>query len=697
MRFRITPGVPGDRWGYCAGAVDGLRRSRAAGIEAVFVAGLVGTVEAVAAVRASGRGSVGSVLVMAALATAGWIVVALVGRGLLAGGLGLAPLARWRVALGDGAARAVAAWRGGLAVLATLGYGWLAFRAIAWVHVAYRFRDPGPVALLLVGGLVPLALGTLVLALAIDRRIAPRLGAVHLARRHAHVAVAVAALVGLVLPLLVVHRAVPAVDLAGVGLGALLAVGLALARAGRLGQRRGAVIAALLVGGLAASGSLAVGHAPEARAVVVEQGLASRAVLRSLLALGDGDGDGYAGERFGGSDCDDSNPARSPIAIDVAGNGVDENCTGADAPLVVATPAAHAPRPVPTARPTIVLVSIDALRADHLGAWGYRRATSPHLDAFAARATRYAWAVTPSPSTRHAVPALLSGRLPSRTDRAARPPALAEALQAAGYTTAAILCCDHVVAPDVLRGFATVDGAAEASRLTSPGQANAAAVIATATRWLSARPPASPAFLWIHLYDPHFPYVTPPDDAGFGDRDVDRYDAEIRSTDRALAALFAAVDPARTIVVVASDHGDEFGEHGLRFHARSLYNQVIRVPLVIAAPGLAPGVVEIPVSLVDVMPTLLELAGVPAVAGLSGRSLRDPLPRPILLELPPDRTITRDLVGVIHAGRKVIWDREANAWSAFTLDDVADASAEDATPEDRALLLQTLDVELGQR
>src|SRR6185436_10610787 len=123
------------------------------------------------------------------------------------------------------------------------------------------------------------------------------------------------------------------------------------------------------------------------------------------------------------------------------------------------------------------------------------------------------------------------------------------------------------------------DATADTVRMRRAGQSNADAVIDRALAWLKSHDPARPYFAWLHLYEPHFPYAAP-SGPGFGRSDIDRYDAEIAFADAQLARLLAAVDPG-AIVIVTSDHGEEMNEHGIRFHARSLYDQVIRVPLVI--------------------------------------------------------------------------------------------------------------------
>jgi arylsulfatase A-like enzyme len=129
--------------------------------------------------------------------------------------------------------------------------------------------------------------------------------------------------------------------------------------------------------------------------------------------------------------------------------------------------------------------------------------------------------------------------------------------------------------------------------------------------------------LWIHLFDPHAPYDPLPEDRIFGDRPIDLYDAEIRAMDRAFGALLELIDAQlgreRCVVAVTSDHGEAFGEHGVWYHKSGLHEEQVRVPLLVRAPGLRPHRVQRPVSHVDLLPTVFELAGwpLPANDGLS--------------------------------------------------------------------------------
>lgn len=643
--------------------------------------------------------------------------------------------ARWRLAWRE-TPSGLLAWRGALGAGAIAVLAAVTYRAAAYVHVAFRFNEPGPVALLVAGVVVATVIGVGAIALLVDSAVAPRLrepaaGQAAQPSRGRRLALLLAGAVAAVgLPALVVRWTVPALNLAPVVTYAAIVAGVGLVRATRAtwgsGRRWIAVASgAAFASSLGAAGLFASSRDAAARGAAVSTGVLSKLVLQRLWAFGDGDGDGYAAPGFGGADCDDADRARSPAAIELAGNGIDENCSGADGAVAALAPRLAQPPPAePSAlpRPNVLLISFDALRADHLGAWGYRRAISPHLDALAGRSARFSWAMTSCPSTRCAIPALLTGRYASAIPDDAPVPTLASALAGAGWDTATITCCERFTAGGAeLAGFELVDSSADALRQKRAGQSNADLVVDKVVRWLDRRAEtkaAAPFFLWTHLYDPHAPYEAPRAPRRFGGRDVDRYDAEIQFADEQIGRLLFELDrlalAPNTIVVVTADHGDEFGEHGIRFHARSLFNQVTRVPLLVYWPpaqgGTAQGHVDAtPVSLVDVTPTVLELAGVPLPAGLNGRSLASatrtgaPAPaRPVLIELVPDRQIERDMAAIVWNGLKAIWDRQANAWSLFSLRDAADERDLAEDPAHRAelaelqrLLGQALDAELG--
>lgn len=273
------------------------------------------------------------------------------------------------------------------------------------------------------------------------------------------------------------------------------------------------------------------------------------------------------------------------------------------------------PAAPPRAPRSVVLVTIDTLRADRLTG-----AVAPELARFAEGATRFTAARTAVPLTLPAHTTLLTGQLPpahglhlNGETLTAAVPTLATALQGAGYRTAAFVgayVLDHRFG--LARGFDTYDdrvardwSAAERLEAERP----AAAVIDAALTWLDAAP-AGPFFLWVHLYDPHAPYAPPePYRARFDGRP---YDGEVAYASAQVGRLFAGLEAAGrladAVVTVAGDHGEGLGEHGESTHGMLAYDTTLRVPLLVRAPGVAPGEVAAPVSLADVAATVLRLS-----------------------------------------------------------------------------------------
>ena len=370
---------------------------------------------------------------------------------------------------------------------------------------------------------------------------------------------------------------------------------------------------------------------------------------------------------------------------------------------VVAAGAACSPPPGadgPLAGRHVLLVNVDTLRADHLGAYGYERETSPFLDRLAAEGVVFEDAVANSSYTRESVAALFTGQLPSRSGasgwHAAPPdaaPHLAERLRAAGYRTGFLSNTVMLTQQGFTRGFDVVQHLPRRWDLSGMGPRLSERALAFAET-----ADARPFFLYLHYLDPHAPYAPdaafrarvggpahdPPlalyddveprlgalRDEGFGPGDsrfddlVARYDAEIAATDAALEQLHHGLAArgllARTLWVVTADHGEEFLEHGWVEHGWTLHRESIHVPLLFWAPGgLAPARVAAPVSQLDLLPTLLALLGLPAgAAELDGRALFDAAgrpvgePRPRVAELLiPRRNVVR---AVMHDGWKYV-------------------------------------------
>lgn len=392
----------------------------------------------------------------------------------------------------------------------------------------------------------------------------------------------------------------------------------------------------LLLPPLLLSLALSLGRLDRVRKAAVSFTGATAPLVGLLQRAADLDGDGYA-SILGGGDCDDFDRAIHPGAFDWPDDGVDQDCNGHQATLHLAAAAPFAPLPASMPQhPNVLLITIDALRADHLGSYGYRRPTSPRLDELARQSIRFADAWAHAPSTRYSIPAILAGRYPSAiaTDGQLHwPPAilpenrmLAEMLHDRGYHTGATASYggSGYFEPSwgIFQGFDEVD--VHLKTLHSLGgdpshtQGTSARQLADLDiEWL-AKHKDQRFFFWTHFYDTHYGFVRHPDlpASNFGDREADLYDGEIRFSDyhigRLLDALRADGLWDRTIIIITADHGDGFGEHGIppsQRHGYHLYENETKVPLIIHVPGLAPRVVHSPVGHVDIAPTLLNLLG----------------------------------------------------------------------------------------
>ncbi|MDX1501681.1 MAG: sulfatase, partial [Thermoanaerobaculia bacterium] len=323
-----------------------------------------------------------------------------------------------------------------------------------------------------------------------------------------------------------------------------------------------------------------------------------------------------------------------------------------------------APRPTPSGGPPdIVVYLVDTLRADHLGCYGYHRPTSPQIDRFAEDATLFTGALAQSSWTRPAVATLFTGLYPEVhgvTGRQSGLPAgvatLAELLREAGYATAAVSTNPYVTPAFGLdRGFDTFVEL-PVDRRTEEVHQLSDRLNREAFAWLDARPPGRPFFLYLHSTDPHLPYAPrspyrerfarPGSAAVAGTKEtvyrltageleatvavreglIDLYDAEIAFNDAAFGELRRRLEELglweSALVVLLADHGEEFGDHGLWTHGRTLYSEQLAMPLVVRLPGGrgAGRRVDAPVSQVDLLPTLLDYLGVGAPEAVQGRS-----------------------------------------------------------------------------
>jgi arylsulfatase A-like enzyme len=393
-------------------------------------------------------------------------------------------------------------------------------------------------------------------------------------------------------------------------------------------------------------------------------------LLGAARRLADRDHDG-ASAWFGGGDCAEGNPAIGPSAEDVPGNGIDEDCSGADATAVVAPPPPAPLAETDTAflrehlpkRPNVVLITIDATRAE-LGFLGYHaHPVSPHLDELAKKSTVFENPYSLASYTSKSLAPMLIGRYGSETHRGwlhfnrfTRDDVfVSERLQRAGIHTVSVQGHWYFFKNyGMERGFDVIDTQAtpadqpiEGDR-TSNGDALSDRLIAELSR---PELETQQFFLWSHYIDPHAEYV-PHKEFDFGHHGRELYDGELAFVDhhfgRVLDALAKRSFAERTVIIITSDHGEAFGEHGLYRHGFELWEELVRVPLLIYVPGVTPRRVAVRRSAIDIVPTILDIFGVPSPApeqkgALHGVSLLPdvlappgyvPAPRVVYIDMP---------------------------------------------------------------
>ena len=291
-------------------------------------------------------------------------------------------------------------------------------------------------------------------------------------------------------------------------------------------------------------------------------------------------------------------------------------------------------RPAPPRGPNLILITIDTLRADHVGAYGATTGATPAIDALARRGARFDQVQTAVPLTGPSHATILTGQYPPTHGvrgnvvftLGTNYPTLATRLKRRGYVTAAFVGAYPVAAAfGFNQGFDTFDEEFHESSPDDNGAERRANEVADASlRWLSARG-SGPFFAWMHFYDPHAPYDPP---APYREQFAGRpYDGEIAFTDaqigRVLEALRASGHDRDTVVMVLADHGEGLGDHHELTHAVLTYQSTMRVPWIVAGPGVPAGrVVSTRVSTIDVVPTALALLGLDADRSLLGRGLR---------------------------------------------------------------------------
>lgn len=475
------------------------------------------------------------------------------------------------------------------------------------------------------------------------------------------------------------------VAVAAAGLLALPVVG---ARPWRRGPARAVVLAGFALFGAAL---VVLATSLSVRVVIARYSPTVGAVARQLARVLDVDGDGHSFVDAE-DDCAPFDPAIHPFAIDVPEDGIDQDCHGGDLTWAMVGPALGTSAAVPAVRPrpNVLLVTIETLRADHVGLYGYARDTTPELDARFADAVIFDRAYTVAPVTDRVMPAILTAAYPSRLveslDYATHVLGdarvlLTERLHDAGYRTVVLhsfhFFDDHGLGQGIDDLVILHDVGAMGAHATTR--------LATARMREHARERrGQPLFLWVHYYEPHARHTPPAQHRlwdGGGDIDdeapIDLYDAEIHFVDHEVDRLFAAAEHLGLTedawTIVSSDHGEEFLEHGRRMHAFAVYEESIRVPLLVRGPGAVPRRIPEPVSLIDLTPTLLELLDIPFVAGADGRSRAAEIrggevaTRPVVVEQYRHGSDELQKLAAIDGTDKLILDLEHSLWELYDL------------------------------
>jgi arylsulfatase A-like enzyme len=607
-------------------------------------------------------------------------------------------------------ARPAGAWLWGLAAGAVV---YVNVSALATLYFVQHFKEPQLTALVLAVLQLPMIAAGLAITLGVAalvasgaRRLHPHLGGWNpLGRAVPALALMVAlGTVGIKVLIGLMPQLGPLVPWASILAGFAFAGGLyggaVLLRArGRLlpaARRQRRITLAVGVPAILLLVSLTLtrfGAEPRTRYIAISSSPPLSWLIDVVRWANDFDGDGF-GSLLGENDCAPFDASIYPGAPDIPDDGIDQNCDGRDFSLAQSASyrtGERMPVPEPYRRDwNILLITVDTVRYDHTSFGGYPekagRDTTPNLAELVARSTSFTFANAPSAGTMASIPAILtskffhSGIALDEKVKPGMPPRLtpentliSEILKRSGYATGAILTHEYFEDWGMEQGFDSYDN--ELGKKPDPFKVTSPQVTDRALAWIS-RHADKKWFLWAHYLDPHGRYVAHPGEKSFGSTEKDLYDGELHFTDKHLGRLFAELErmpgAERTIIIITSDHGDGFGEHGFINHGMALYRELVHVPLIFYIPNLPPREVPGATSPIDIVPTVADLAGID-VSDLSfeGESLvpqlfhgRDANHRVVFAET----NWPKPLRAAITSEYKLVYDLRNNIYELYDLE-----------------------------